>query len=244
MTRDRRGTPRRRAGTERRPAAEEPPSRVPDRRIPLLLATRNPGKVRELEALCDRRLFRVLEPDVLEPLGHPVEDGKTFADNARKKALFYSRQIDCLVMADDSGLEIDALGGEPGVRSARLGGPHATDEDRIRLVLRRLEDVPWERRTARFTCVIAIARRGEILKTFEGRVEGLIALEPAGGEGFGYDPIFWYPPMQRTFAEMLPAEKHRVSHRGQALERAVAWLRERYAADHPATSSQYPSGGR
>ncbi len=199
-----------------------------DDRIPLLLATRNPGKVREFEALIDRRVFRMLEPEVIEGLGHPVEDGRTFADNARKKALFYSRLVDCLVLADDSGLVVDALGGEPGVRSARLGGPHATDEDRIRLILRRMEHVPWERRTARFVCVLAVARRGRILEAFEGTVEGRIALEAAGAEGFGYDPIFYHPPMDRTFAEMLPVEKHRVSHRGQALERAVGWLTETF----------------
>ena len=192
--------------------------------VPLVLATRNPGKVRELAARLEGTPWRVLGPEAIENLPAPVEDGATFEANARKKAIHYSRLVDHLVLADDSGLEIDALGGWPGVRSARVGGPGATDEDRIRLVLARMEDVPWERRSARFRCVLAIARRGEVLATFDGVVEGKIALEPEGGGGFGYDPIFFYPQMNRTFAEMTPAEKDSVSHRGQALDRAVGWL--------------------
>lgn len=192
--------------------------------IPLVLATRNPGKVRELAARLEGTPWRVLGPEAIEGLPAPVEDGATFEANARKKAIHYSRLVDHLVLADDSGLEIDALGGWPGVRSARVGGPGATDEDRIRLVLAKMEDVPWEERGARFRCVLAVARRGEVLATFPGEVSGRIALEPEGGGGFGYDPIFFYPPMNRTFAEMTPAEKDSVSHRGQALDRAVGWL--------------------
>ncbi len=194
--------------------------------VPLVLATRNPGKVRELAGRLEGTPWRVLGPEAIEGLPAPVEDGATFAANARKKAIHYSRLVDHPVLADDSGLEIDALGGWPGVRSARVGGPGATDEDRIRLVLARMEDVPWEERGARFRCVLAVARRGEVLATFEGEVEGRIALEPEGGGGFGYDPVFFYPPMNRTFAEMTAAEKDSVSHRGRALDRAVAWLRD------------------
>ncbi len=166
----------------------------------------------------------------------PAEDGLTFEANARKKAVYYAEQahragiieVDGLVLADDSGLEIDAADGWPGVRSARVGGPAATDADRVRLVLHRLEGVPWEKRGARFRCVIAVAnRRDGILATFEGVAEGRIALQPAGAEGFGYDPVFFHEPAEMTFAEMTPAEKNRVSHRGQALERAGGWLLER-----------------
>ena len=194
----------------------------------LFIATKNPGKQRELEALLVESGLRVVGPELVAEMSAPVEDGRTFQANARKKAIYYSRAVDSLVIADDSGLEIDALGGEPGVRSARLGGASATDDDRVRLVLRRMEGVPWERRGARFRCVIAIAQRGEVLADFEGSVEGRITYEPQGGEGFGYDPIFYFPPMDRTFADMTRAEKERVSHRGQALESAVAWLLEHH----------------
>jgi XTP/dITP diphosphohydrolase len=200
-----------------------------ERRPTLFVATRNPGKAEELADLLGAERFRVIGPERILRLQAPVEDAPTFAGNARKKAIVYSRQVDHLVIADDSGLEIDALGGEPGVRSARLGGPAATDADRVRLVLRRLEGVPWERRSARFRCVIAVARQGEVLADFSGEVEGIITHEPAGAGGFGYDPLFYYPPMDRTFAEMTGPEKSRVSHRGQALERAVGWLREHFA---------------
>lgn len=199
-------------------------------RTAVLLATRNPGKVKELVEMLERGRFRVRGPDLLEKLPRAVEDGPTFVANARKKAIHYSRHVKSLVLADDSGLVVDALGGAPGVRSARFAGANASDADRNWMVLRRLESVPWEKRTARFVCVIAIAFKGEALATFDGSVEGLIALEPAGTAGFGYDPIFYFPPMNRTFAEMTRPEKERVSHRGQALERAVAWLLDHAAA--------------
>jgi XTP/dITP diphosphohydrolase len=158
--------------------------------------------------------FRVIGPDLIADLPAPVEDGRTFEANARKKALHYSmlREIglDALVLADDSGLEIDALQGRPGVRSARLGGPSATDADRVHRILAELEETPWERRTARFRCVLAVARRGKILATFEGRVDGRIAFEPAGADGFGYDPIFFFVPAEMTFAQMTAAETNHV----------------------------------
>lgn len=193
----------------------------------VMLATRNAGKLEELSAMLQRGRFRLVGPEYVAKLPRVTEDGATFTANARKKAIHYSRHASHLVIADDSGLEIDALGGEPGVRSARLGGSGASDNDRVWLVLRKMEGVPWEKRTARFHCVIAIALKGEVLATFHGSCEGIIALEPAGSDGFGYDPIFFFPPMNRTFAEMSRIEKELVSHRGQALQRAVAWLHER-----------------
>lgn len=213
------------------PAPPEPP------RIPLLLASKNPGKLYELTQLLAELPFAVEGSDALRAVPTPTEDGATFEANARKKAIHYSRYIDTLVIADDSGLEVDALDGAPGVRSARLAGPTASDTDRVRLIVRRLERVPWEKRTARFRCVLAVARNGDVLETFEGTVEGLISFEPRGAEGFGYDPIFYYPAAEMTFAEMTAVEKNRVSHRGQALERAIGWLRE-YAVSHP------PGGAR
>lgn len=200
--------------------------------IPLFLATRNPGKVRELAEMLADTPFHVVGPELMGDLPAPVEDGATFEANARKKAIQFARALPQglgidLVLADDSGLVIDALDGWPGVRSARVAGPAATDVDRTREVLRRMEGVPWEKRGARFKCVIAIAQRHrDVLATFHGEAEGRIALEPAGTEGFGYDPVFYYVPAEMTFAEMTAAEKNKVSHRGQALERAVGWLKE------------------
>lgn len=195
----------------------------------LFVATKNPGKAREIAELLEGVPLKVVGPTLIRNLTAPVEDGATFEANAIKKALHYSRLVDYTVLADDSGIEIDALDGKPGVRSARLGGPAATDNDRVRLVLRMLEGVPWEERTARFRCSVAIARGDNLLATFDGAVEGMIAFEPKGASGFGYDPVFHFEEAGRTFAEMTSAEKHRVSHRGEALGKAVAWLRERVA---------------
>ncbi|UCF69264.1 MAG: RdgB/HAM1 family non-canonical purine NTP pyrophosphatase [Acidobacteriota bacterium] len=208
----------------RRPAATRP--KTPKRAgLPIVVATKNPAKAHELAKLLEETPFTVVGAELIADLQAPVEDGATFRANAVKKALHYSRLVDSLVLADDSGLEIDALDGQPGVRSARLGGPSATDADRVRLILSKMESVPWERRTARFRCEIAIAQRGEVLASFDGSVEGRIAFEPEGSAGFGYDPIFFYEPMRMTFAAMTAEEKHHVSHRGKALERAVDWLK-------------------
>jgi XTP/dITP diphosphohydrolase len=198
-----------------------------DERHVLFVATKNPGKAREIAELLEGVPLKIVGPSLMRGLTAPVEDGATFEANAVKKALHYSRLVKYTVLADDSGLEVDALDGKPGVRSARLGGPAATDADRVRLLLGMLEGVEWERRTARFRCAIAIARGGHLLATFDGAVEGVIAFEPEGASGFGYDPLFFYPDAGHTFAEMTPAEKHRVSHRGEALGQAVAWLRSR-----------------
>jgi XTP/dITP diphosphohydrolase len=148
----------------------------------------------------------------------PVEEtGATFLENAKLKAEAFSRRTDLPVLADDSGLEVDALEGRPGVLSARFGGPQLSDAARSKAVLKGLVDVPEERRTARFQCVLAVARGGRTLATFEGRVEGRILRELRGKNGFGYDPIFLHPETGRTFAEMAPEEKEAVSHRGRAL---------------------------
>ena len=211
-------------GPEPIPPAAPPPPEPPADALPLFVATKNPGKARELAAMLADAPFHVVGPELIGDLEAPAEDGATFEANARKKAIHYSRLVEHLVVADDSGLEVDALRGEPGVRSARLGGHAASDADRVRLILSKLEGVPWEERGARFRCVLAVARRGVVLETFEGVVEGRIAFEPAGAEGFGYDPIFFYEPAEMTFAEMTAVEKNRVSHRAQALERAAGWL--------------------
>jgi XTP/dITP diphosphohydrolase len=190
----------------------------------LLLATSNRGKILEIrESLHDVPLtIRGLER-TLPGLRHR-ERGRSFLENARAKGLYYSRKWKGLVLAEDSGLEIDALGGAPGVFSARFSRPKATDEKNNRKVLRLLESVPARDRGARFVCVIVLAREGRIVKEIRGEVRGRIVRKPRGNNGFGYDPLFHYPPLGKTFAELPRAVKNRVSHRGRALRKLKAFL--------------------
>ena len=152
------------------------------------------------------------------------ETGRTFRDNARDKAEFYSRLSGFLTLADDSGLEIEALGRAPGVFSARFSGPRATDARNVAKVLRLMKAVPRKRRRARFVCAMALARGGRVLEIVSGVVHGTIASEPRGCGGFGYDPIFYYHPFRKTFAELSPEEKNTFSHRGRALAALIARL--------------------
>lgn len=183
----------------------------------ILIATRNPGKVREFAQALEPQGFQVFGMDALSDTGEIEETGETFAANARLKAEGYSSRTDMLVLADDSGIEVDALDGAPGVQSARYGGPALDDDGRSRLLLRELEGVPDERRTARFRCVLAVARDGKTLATFDGVIEGRISHAPEGENGFGYDPLFFHPPSGCTTAQLTPVEKQKVSHRGQAI---------------------------
>ena len=196
----------------------------------ILIATRNPGKVREFAQALEPEGFEVFGMDALADSGEIEETGETFAANARLKAEVYSNRTDMLVLADDSGIEVDALDGAPGVRSARYGGPGLDDEGRSRLLLRELEGVPDERRTARFRCVLALARGGKTLATFDGVIEGRINHAPEGENGFGYDPLFFHPPSDCTTAQLSPAEKQKVSHRGQAIAALMAALRSGWLA--------------
>ena len=194
--------------------------------IKLLVATNNLGKVREYEALL-KELPLTLTYPAQESIDIEVEEtDSTFAENARLKAMAYARASGLLTLADDSGLEVDALGGEPGTRSARYAGQGASDEDRYRLLLSKLEEVPWERRTARFRCVIAVATPQGEVGTAEGICEGAIAFEPRGEYGFGYDPVFYMPEHGQTMAELEPDIKNRISHRAQAAEGAGRILQE------------------
>lgn len=194
--------------------------------IKLLVATNNPGKVREYEALL-KGLPLTLTYPAQEGIDVEVkETGSTFAENARLKAAAYAGASGLLTLADDSGLEVDALGGEPGTRSARYAGQGASDEDRYRLLLSKLEGVPWERRTARFRCVIAVTTPQREVRTAEGTCEGVIAFEPKGGHGFGYDPVFYMPEHGQTMAELEPEVKNRISHRARAAEGARRILQE------------------
>ncbi|MGD1008557.1 MAG: RdgB/HAM1 family non-canonical purine NTP pyrophosphatase [Candidatus Aminicenantales bacterium] len=191
---------------------------------PLLLATTNPGKVREIrKALEGLPLRTVGLRDVLPGLSFR-EGGASFLENARAKSLFYSRKWKGLTLAEDSGLEIDALGGAPGVRSARFSSPGPTDDKNIRKVLRRLAGVPGKDRGAGFCCAMVLATDGRVIREIRGRVRGRIGQAPRGQNGFGYDPLFFYPPLRKTFAELRPEEKNEVSHRGRALRKLKKFL--------------------
>jgi XTP/dITP diphosphohydrolase len=190
----------------------------------VLVATSNPGKLRDFSGAAATADIEVATIPSFSSLPTIVEDGATFEANARAKAEHYSRYVPGeLVLADDSGLEVEALSGAPGVRSARYAGENATDEKNNAQLLRELETVPDERRAARFVCVIAAARDGETLSTFEGQASGVILREARGSGGFGYDPLFFFPPLGKTFAELTAEEKAKVSHRGAAFRKFLQW---------------------
>jgi XTP/dITP diphosphohydrolase len=182
----------------------------------LVVATHNRGKLQEFRTLLAPAKWQILSLDDLLIRDDHTETGASFAENARIKAVNYSRQTEYPVLADDSGLEVAALGGRPGIRSARYGGPGANDRDRIRQLLLELERTPGERQ-ARFVCALALAKKEALIIEAEGECRGEIALEPRGANGFGYDPIFLFPELGRTYAELEPAEKNRVSHRARAI---------------------------
>jgi XTP/dITP diphosphohydrolase len=184
----------------------------------LVIATGNPHKLEELRAILAGLPFELVSPAQLGLRIEVEETGATFAENAVLKAVAYANAAGLLALADDSGLEIDALGGEPGVYSARWAGEGVSYPERFRILLGRLAEVPETRRTARYRCVIALAEPAPVglVGEAEGVVEGRIAETPQGTGGFGYDPIFYVPDYGRTFGEMSPAEKHRISHRARA----------------------------
>jgi XTP/dITP diphosphohydrolase len=190
----------------------------------LLLASQNPGKLNEMRVLVEGLPFRVVAPRDLGILEAPDEPGATFLENAAIKALAYARLSGRLSVADDSGLSVDALDGAPGLYSSRFGGEGASDRDRNLLLLEKLRDVPFERRGARFTSAVAVARGGDLLFQAQESVEGVIADAMRGESGFGYDPLFFYPPFGRTFGEVRREEKDRVSHRGKAFTRLRGFL--------------------
>ncbi len=196
----------------------------------LTIATTNAGKEREIRRLLRGLPVRVRGLRQALPDASYKERGETFSDNARAKAVYYSRKVAGLVLAEDSGLEISYLGGAPGVRSARFSSPAPSDEKNIRKVLRLLRGVGRGDRAARFVSVMALAENGRIIKELRGQVRGRVAFEPRGYNGFGYDPVFYYHPLRRTFAELSPDEKNAVSHRGRALRKLRAFL-EKYLAE-------------
>ena len=190
----------------------------------LLIATSNPGKKREYEELfadLPLRLFSLRELSIMSAI---EETGATFVENALLKAQAYAQESGMLTLADDSGLEVDALGGAPGIRSARYGEPGYSDEDRYRLLLRNIADVPCDKRTARFRCAIALVWPEGHQRIVEGTCEGYIAEGPRGSNGFGYDPVFYIPEYGCTMAELSDEVKNRVSHRADAVAKAAAIL--------------------
>lgn len=198
----------------------------------IVLATRNPGKVKEYQELLSGFDLEFRSLNDFGPIPEAEENGSTFDDNAYIKASHTARILGFPAFADDSGLVVEALHGEPGVRSARYAGEEATDEENNQKLLQAMKGV--EDRRAAFECVISIAvPRGPAL-TYEGRCEGEIVTEPSGENGFGYDPVFYYPPLEKTFAELSSQEKNRVSHRGKAMaelrgefDKVLLWLEQR-----------------
>jgi len=189
----------------------------------LVIATTNKGKIKEIERALSNLVVTV-ESFNAQTLPPVQEDGETFAENACKKARHYALHTGCIALADDSGLEVDALQGQPGVHSARYAGEKAHDEDNNEKLLKALQTVPLEQRTARFRCVLALAKPDGQCATVEGICPGHIGFSPRGNEGFGYDPLFVLAD-GRTMAELPLEEKNRISHRGQALRQLPELLR-------------------
>ena len=197
----------------------------------LLIATTNPGKFNELSSLLLDCPFAMVSLKDLGIDGNVAETGSTFEENASLKAAAYGRASGLPTLADDSGLEVDALGGEPGVFSSRFAGPRSTDADRIALLLQKLDNIPEGERDARFRCVIAVSWPGESPGLYSGECLGRIVQTPRGANGFGYDPIFFLPELDRTMAELSADEKSWISHRGKAARKAAAALKRRVAGD-------------
>jgi XTP/dITP diphosphohydrolase len=204
----------------------------------IVLATRNAGKVKELQQLLQEFPVQIKNLNDFGPIPKVEEDGATFDDNAYKKASFAAKVLGLPTIADDSGLVVEALGGAPGVMSARYAGENATDQENIEKLLEEMEGKTD--RGAAFECVISIAVPSGPALTYEGRCEGEIATEPKGVSGFGYDPVFYFPEYGKTFAELTSEEKNKVSHRGKALaqvaaefDKILAWLKARLAEVRP-----------
>ncbi len=193
----------------------------------LLLATNNKGKAREYKSLLRGISCEIVTPAEQDITTEVDEVGSSFEENARLKATTLAAESGLLTLADDSGLEVDALGGEPGVLSARYAGEAASDSDRLNYLLSRLKDVPGDKRSARFRCVIAIAAPDGKVELCSGECSGFITTEPRGYNGFGYDPIFYVPELGKTMAELTPEEKNKISHRARAAAKAREVLMKR-----------------
>jgi XTP/dITP diphosphohydrolase len=189
--------------------------------LQLLIATNNRGKIHEYQDLLKGIPFELVTPGALGINMEVEETGLDFSENALLKATTFAKASGLLTLADDSGLEVDALNGEPGVRSHRYAGEGATDADRVNYLLNKMKGIPREKRTAHFRCVIAIAHPEGKVEFYEGRCDGLIAFVPRGQAGFGYDPVFYFPELDKTMAELPLDTKNRISHRARAAQKAV-----------------------
>ena len=196
----------------------------------ILLATTNQGKIAEVREIMGERLIEVA--GLIDSAStEEIETGSTFAENALLKARYYHRTSGLPTVADDSGLEVEALGGL-GIYSARYGGPGTSDAGRIAMLLDEMKDLPDRHRRARFICAAAVVWEGGV-RVFLDEVRGVILKEARGGNGFGYDPVFFYEPLGKTFAELTPSEKAEVSHRGRAVRRLAGWLSDSGLLDTP-----------
>jgi XTP/dITP diphosphohydrolase len=193
-------------------------------KLKLLLATNNQAKLREYSFLFEGMPYLIVSPKDIGIKQEINETGKTFEENALLKAKAYASLSNLTTLADDSGLEVDALNGEPGVRSARYAGEGAPQAKLIDYLLQKLSGIPWGERGARFKCVIAIASPDGEMSTCHGECQGIITFEPKGKEGFGYDPVFYLPELDKTMAELTMKEKNKVSHRGKAAKEARRYL--------------------
>ncbi len=199
---------------------------APDKPLRLFVASSNQGKLREYRALAELAgvSVEISFVPILDSLDVFEEIWPTIAENAAGKALHYSRFAEGTVIADDSGLVVPALGGAPGVHSARYAGPNASDEERVQKVLGEMAGKKGHEREARFVCVVAVAEAGKMRGLFSASAEGILLEEPRGVDGFGYDPIFYFPALGKTYAEISRAEKNLYSHRGKAFRKALEFL--------------------
>lgn len=193
--------------------------------IPLVIATKNKGKIKEFREILQGLPFEILSLMDFPQCPEIIENGSSFQENAIIKAETLRDYTEHTVLADDSGLEVDYLGGNPGIYSARFAGEGASDEANNQKLLGLLSDVSWEQRGAQFTCVIAISRPHNETVVVQGRCRGMIAREPRGDLGFGYDPLFFLPEFEKTFSQLGPDIKNKISHRGNAMKKAVEVLK-------------------
>jgi XTP/dITP diphosphohydrolase len=193
-------------------------------KIEVVIATKNPGKLREIQAILAPLGLNVLSLSDFPEIPEIIEDGQTFEENAMKKAVAIALQTGRVAIADDSGLAVDALQGRPGVFSSRYAGEEATDLERYQKLLKEMSGIPEEKRGAAFVCAIAVSSPEGKAETLVGRCRGEIALAPRGSHGFGYDPVFYLPELGKTMAEVPPEVKNRISHRAQALEKLKSIL--------------------
>jgi XTP/dITP diphosphohydrolase len=206
----------------------------------ILVATHNPGKVAELADMLRGLAVEWISLDQAGVTTDVEETGQSFAENAILKAQAYAAMTGLLTLADDSGLEVDALDGRPGVHTARYGGAGLTPQERYQRLLAALAGVDWPDRTARFRCVVALARPDALVGTASGTCEGIIAFAPAGSGGFGYDPVFFLPDYGRTMAQLAPADKHHISHRGRAVAAIAPLLKRTLAEEDDAPTADGP----